>query len=126
MGLPTLEAPGAYRKAIGVLNRPITAADAKAQALQLQLEQAAMLKVRARDAAQQPLAGAAAAPIIDLSSLASGSSAGDAASCSSISGGLLGVEWHFVVVDIGGGSSRMEYPPSDVSSQIRWLSPSDS
>ena len=29
MGLPTVEAPGAYRKAISVLNRPVSAADAK-------------------------------------------------------------------------------------------------
>ena len=60
MGLPTLEAPGAYRKAIGVLNRPITAADAKANALQLQLEQASLLKVRSRDVAHQAQPGAGA------------------------------------------------------------------
>ena len=76
MGLPTVEAPGAYRKAIGVLNRPVTAADAKALALQQQLEQASMLKLRSRDAL--PISPGA---VFDLTQLSAGSSSvGDAAS----------------------------------------------
>ena len=37
MGLPTRSAPGAFRKAISVLNRPLTASDIKTQQQQIRL-----------------------------------------------------------------------------------------
>ena len=66
MGLPSRNAPGAFRKAIAVLNRPVTAADAKLQQMQQQLEQASLVKLRHREASES---GSNLGKLLDLASL---------------------------------------------------------
>ena len=84
MGVPTRQAPGSFRKAISVLNRPMTAAETKTQQLQMQMEQVSQMKLRARSEAGSDSPGGVGGlqALIDLASV-SGSSVGSGSTSSS-------------------------------------------
>eukprot|EP00310_Coccolithus_braarudii_P020070 CAMPEP_0183345468 /NCGR_PEP_ID=MMETSP0164_2-20130417/10880_1 /TAXON_ID=221442 /ORGANISM="Coccolithus pelagicus ssp braarudi, Strain PLY182g" /LENGTH=249 /DNA_ID=CAMNT_0025516607 /DNA_START=502 /DNA_END=1247 /DNA_ORIENTATION=+ len=74
MWLPSRNAPCAFRKAIAVLNRPVSSADAKVQHMQMHMEHASFMKLRSRAEAEAGESGSSLGRLLGLSQLPATSS----------------------------------------------------